>query len=74
MPLKITPNVSKARGLQSRGFKGKTVGLLLRTLENKGSEVLWLSRRVKNMTKNDQHYLEFSNSQILIRTSLYYFK
>ena len=50
----MNPNVAKVRGLQSRGFKGEVVVLLLRTLDNKGSEVLWLSRRVKNMAKNDQ--------------------
>jgi hypothetical protein len=47
-------NVAKVGELQSRGVKGEAVIVLLRTLDNKGSGVLRLSRRVKNMAKNGQ--------------------
>ena len=43
------PNVAKVGGLQSRGVEGEAVVHLLRALDNEGSGVLRLSRRVKKM-------------------------
>jgi hypothetical protein len=45
----INPNVAKVGELQSRGAEGEAVSVLLRSLGNKGSGALRLSRRVKNM-------------------------
>jgi hypothetical protein len=53
--LRIYPKVAKVGELQSRGVKGEAVIVILRTLDNKGSGVLRLSRRVKNMAKNGQN-------------------
>jgi hypothetical protein len=44
-------NVAKAGALQNRGVKGEAVVLLLRTLDNKGSGVLLLSRRGETWRK-----------------------
>ena len=48
----LDPIVAKGGGLQSQGVKGEAVILLLRTLDNEGSGVLRLSRRVENMPKS----------------------
>jgi hypothetical protein len=40
---RITPNVAKARGLQSQGAKGAAVVNLLQAFGNAGSGALWLS-------------------------------
>ena len=49
---RIYLNVEKVRGLQSQGVKGDAVVGLPRILDNTGSEVPRLSRRVNNMAKS----------------------
>ncbi len=46
----INLSVAKAGELQSRGAEGEAVSVLLRSLGNKGSGAIRLSRRVKNMS------------------------
>ena len=47
----VNPIVAKVGGLQSQGVKGEVVVVLPQSLDNTGSEVLRLSRRVNNMAK-----------------------
>jgi len=60
----INPNVAKAGGLQSQDVKGEAVILLPQSLDNEGSEVLRLSRRVNNMAKSIPSF-EFTDGYIL---------
>jgi hypothetical protein len=60
---KFNPNAAKAGGLQSQGVKGEGCSRLPRSLDNTGSEVLWLSRRVNNMAKSTPSF-EFTNGDI----------
>jgi hypothetical protein len=47
----FNPAIAKVGGLQSQGVKGEAVVDLLQTLENAGSEVHRLSRRVNKVAK-----------------------
>jgi hypothetical protein len=58
------PNVSKAGGLQSQDVKGEAVNLLPQSLDNAGSEVLRLSRRVNNMAKSIPSF-DYTDGDIL---------
>jgi hypothetical protein len=62
----LNPNAAKAGGLQSQGVEGAAVVNLLQALDNAGSGVLRLSRRVKKWLKIGPILL-FTNGLFLVQ-------